>query len=287
VTDPKAMRDAATVMVVRDNPALEVLMLRRHLNADFVGGAYVFPGGAVDAADRSDALARRTRGLDDARASALLGRDAGGLGFWAAAVRETFEEARILFARDGDGAPVDVSGAAAERLQRQRRALDEGEITLPQFLESEGLVLDTDDLRMFAHWITPAGMPRRYDTWFFVARAPDGQSALHDDTETIDSLWVTPADAVASAKRGEREIIFPTRRNLDAIGRFATTDELFAAVESVVSVPTVQPRIISDATGIRLLLPGDPGYDDHEDPPDGSLDPVHVADLDRESRGEV
>lgn len=275
------MRDAATVMVVRDNPALEVLMLRRHLNADFVGGAYVFPGGSVDEADRSDALAERTTGLDDVQASALLGRENGGLGFWAAGVRETFEEARILFARDGDGGPVDMSGDAAERFRRQRHALDGGEITLPEFLEAEDLVIDTGDLHMFAHWITPAGMPRRYDTWFFVARAPDGQSALHDDTETIDSVWVTPDEAVASAERGEREIIFPTLRNLDAIGRFATSGELLAAVRSVTSVPTVQPRIISDATGMRLLLPGDPGYDDHDDPPEGSIDPLSAADLDR------
>lgn len=283
MTDREDLRDAATVMVVRDNPALEVLMLRRHLNADFVGGAYVFPGGAVDEADRSDALARRTTGLDDAQASALLGRDGGGLGFWAAAVRETFEEARILFAHDRSGAPVDMSGNAAARFQHRRRALDEGEITLPQLLEAEDLVVDTGDLHMFSHWITPAGMPRRYDTWFFVARAPDGQAALHDDTETIDSVWVTPEDAVASAERGEREIIFPTLRNLEAIGRFDTTDELVAAVRSATSVPTVQPRIISDANGMRLLLPGDPGYDDYDDPPEGSIDPVRVADLDRKS----
>ncbi|MCZ7529849.1 MAG: NUDIX domain-containing protein [Acidimicrobiia bacterium] len=277
------MRDAATVMVVRDAPDLEVLMLRRHLNADFVGGAYVFPGGAVDDADRSIAQQERTVGLTDAEASALLDVESGGLGFWAAAVRETFEEARILLARDASGAPVDVSGDAAARFADHRRTLDEGATSLPAFLAAEDLVVDAGDLHMFSHWITPVGMPRRYDTWFFVARAPEGQSALHDDTETIASVWVTPAEAVASARRGERRIIFPTLRNLDAIGRFSTSDELLDAVSSATSIPTVQPRIVSDAAGMRLLLPGDPGYDEYESPPEGSIDPMTAADLDRGS----
>ncbi len=257
-------------------------MLRRNLRADFVGGAYVFPGGAVDANDRSADIEARVQGLDDTEASARLGVEQGGLGFWAAAVRETFEEAGILLAVRSSGADVELAAAPeVDRFDRHRRALAAGERTLLDVLEAENLVLDASRLHVFSHWITPAGMPRRYDTWFFVAAAPPAQHALHDDSETVASTWIRPRDALASAERGEMELIFPTIRNLAAVSRFERAADLVAAAAAASSIPTVRPKIVADGPGMRLLLPGEPGYDAAEEPPEDSIDPRHAAELDR------
>ena len=277
------IREASTVMVVRDAPDLQVFMLRRNLNSDFVGGAYVFPGGAVDPADRAPALLERCVDRDDAGASALLGIETGGLGFWVAAIRETFEEAGVLFAHHRrDGRRVE---GGSDDYDRARRAIGRRELDFLEFVEREDLVLDTGALHIFSHWITPQGMPRRYDTWFFVAEAPEGHGYLHDDTETVDSTWVRPGDALAAAMRQELSIIFPTQRNLEAIGRFDASRSLLDVAAAASSVEAVQPRIVSDGNGVRLLLPGDPGYDDAPDLPDDALAPVPVDALrrDRES----
>ncbi|MCZ7528224.1 MAG: NUDIX hydrolase [Acidimicrobiia bacterium] len=281
-------RDASTVMLVRDEPDLHVFMLRRHLNADFVGGAYVFPGGGVDAQDRDPEVLARCVGLDDVTASRTVGVASGGLGFWVAAVRETFEEAGVLLARDAlTGRPVDPSDPGrAARLGYHRAAMARRERSFVDVLGAEDLLIDTGALHLFAHWITPAGAPRRYDTWFFVTEAPPGHTYLHDDAETVASEWVRPADALARAERGELEIIFPTMRNLQAIGRFERSSYLLDAARvasgsGADGIPTVLPRIVRDASGARIVLPGDPGYDETPDLPDGAFDPIAVADAAR------
>jgi 8-oxo-dGTP pyrophosphatase MutT (NUDIX family) len=274
------IREAATVMVVRDAPDLHVFMLRRNLNSDFVGGAYVFPGGAVDDEDRDPALVARCVGLDDTHASALVGARSGGIGFWVAAIRETFEEAGVLFARErASGHPV-IGGS--DEYDAARRAIGRHERGFREFVESEDLLLDVGALHVFAHWITPTGMPRRYDTWFFVAEAPDGHGYRHDDTETVESTWIRPADALAAAHRQELSIIFPTQRNLEAIGRFPVASELLEIASSASSIEAVQPRIVDDGNGVRLLLPGDPGYDDVPELPDGALGPTRADSSPRE-----
>ena len=244
-------------MLVRDAPDLQVFMLRRTLAAEFMGGAYVFPGGAVDPGDREAALLGRCHGRDDSNASTQLGLHAGGIGFWVAAIREAFEEAGVLLARSArTGEPVDLDEAgAAARLESARREVGRGERPFVDVVVGEDLVLDTAALHLFSHWITPPGAPRRYDTWFFVAAAPEGHAYLHDDSETVASVWTRPDDALAGAERGELEIIFPTMRNLEQLARFATARELLAAVTAS------EPRVVADAGGARILLPGDPGYE--------------------------
>ncbi|MBV8949985.1 MAG: NUDIX domain-containing protein [Actinobacteria bacterium] len=273
-------RDAATVMLVRDMPDLHVFMLRRSLNADFVGGAHVFPGGGVDADDRLAEIEARAPGRSDADASRLLGVPSGGLGFWVAAIRESFEEAGVLMARPrASGGPVDLADPeAAARFARARDALNARRLRFVDFLADEDLVLDVTSLHVFSHWITPAGMPRRYDTWFFVAEAPEGHAYLHDDFETIESAWIRPADAIARSRRGEVELIFPTFKNLEALTRFDTAAGLVEYARDATDVAATQPRIVRDASGTRLLLPGDDGYDDATDPADGSVDPRQIAD---------
>ncbi len=128
---------------------------------------------------------------------------AGGLGYWVAAVRETFEEAGVLLARTA--ATGELVDPAEPRLAKLRDELNAGAITFQDLIESEDLVLDVAGLHAFSHWITPEGAPRRYDTRFFLAAAPDGHAYLHDETETVASHWLRPADAlVASDARRPR-----------------------------------------------------------------------------------
>ena len=244
-------------MLVRDNPELEVFMLRRTLAAEFMGGAYVFPGGAVDAGDRAPGLVERCHGRDDATTSTQLGLHAGGIGFWVAAIREAFEEAGVLLARSAaTGEPVDLDQpGTAVRLEAARREVGRGDRPFVEVVVGEDLLLDAGALHLFSHWITPPGTPRRYDTWFFVAAAPEGHAYLHDDSETVASVWIRPTDALAGAERGDLEIIFPTMRNLEQLARFATARELLDAVT------LSEPRVVADAGGARILLPGDPGYE--------------------------
>jgi 8-oxo-dGTP pyrophosphatase MutT (NUDIX family) len=259
------VRDAATVMLVRDDAegGLEVFMLRRNLNSDFVGGAYVFPGGAVDEADRHDDLEAICDGRTDAECSELLGIERGGLAYWVAAVRECFEEAGVLLARKPDEAVVSfVDEEVAARFEEHRDAINAGTRRLIEVCAREGLDVDAGAIHYFSHWITPEGPPRRYDTRFFVAAAPPGQVPLHDDAETIANTWIRPSKALSEHKAGRLDLIFPTIRNLQAIGRFATAAELLDHAKRIENVPAILPRIVDDEGGMRILIPGDPGYDE-------------------------
>ncbi len=257
-------RPAATVIVARDRgETFEVLMLMRNLNSDFVGGAYVFPGGAVDPHDATPEAAARCVGMDDVRASAILGLDEGGLAYWVACARELFEEAGLLLAVTADGEVLDAADdALRERLVERRREVNAGTTRFLDVLADEGLRLDGTALGYFAHWITPVGPPRRYDTRFFVALAPVGQVPVHDNKELVANTWVTPGEALARHERGEMQLILPTIKNLEAVGRFSSSAELVEAARVATSdVPTIEPRIVADGHGVRILLPGDEGYD--------------------------
>jgi 8-oxo-dGTP pyrophosphatase MutT (NUDIX family) len=258
------LRDAATVMLVRDGAdGLEVFMLRRNLNSDFVGGAYVFPGGAVDEADRHADLERVSTGRSDDQASNLLGIEQGGLAFWVAAIRESFEEAGVLLATDPGGTVLSFADPeVAERFNLHRKAVDSGERRLIEVCEIEHLLLAVDQIHYFSHWITPEGAPRRYDTRFFVCAAPPEQVPLHDDRETIANVWIRPEDALVRHRAGDFDLIFPTIKSLETIGRFASAGELLAAAAAIEEVPTILPRISDDGHGVRILLPGDEGYDE-------------------------
>src|SRR5436190_22899404 len=265
--EPVAVRDAATVMLVRDgadgNGPLEVFMVRRNLNSDFVGGAYVFPGGAVDEADRHAHLESVCEGRSDDQASAMLGVDSGGLAYWVAAIRESFEEAGVLLAYRDDGEVVSLADPEGERrFSEHRHAVDTGAQRLIEICEMERLRLAVDKMHYFSHWITPEGAPRRYDTRFFVTAAPPEQVPLHDDRETIAHVWIAPEDALERCRRGEFEMIFPTISNLEAIARFPKSADLLAAAAAIEDVPTILPRIAPDGEGVRILLPGDPGYEE-------------------------
>ena len=248
------VRDAATVMLVRDGATgLEVFMVRRHLGAAFVAGAYVFPGGAVDDADREADVATVCEGRSDAAASRALGLEppVGGLAYWVAAVRECFEEAGVLLARLPGGSMLDTGDPdLAARFAGHRRAVHAGQANLLDVCVQEGLELAVDGMHYFSHWVTPVGAPRRFDTRFFVARAPAGQVARHDEQETIAHHWIGPTEALARHREGGYELILPTLRSLEAITRFDDAEALLRAAAAA-PVPT------GTRDGARIFLPGD------------------------------
>lgn len=256
------LRDAATVMLVRDGSAgLEVFMVRRNLNSDFVGGAYVFPGGAVDPGDDEATMGRWCAGRDDREASRVLEIDAGGLAYWVAAVREAFEEAGLLLA-DARGAPLRFDDEAVNRrFVEYRLAVDHGELSMAQLCENEALTLRVDRMGYFSRWVTPLGAPRRYDTRFFVAHPPEGQVPIHDDAEVIANLWIRPAEALERHVAGDFELIFPTVRSLEALDQFDRAVDAVEHAHAMSRVETMHPRIVESESGLRIVLPNDEVYD--------------------------
>lgn len=238
-------------------------MLRRNLNSDFVGGAYVFPGGGVDPADSGPVARSLAFGLDDAEASGRLTLDSGGLAYYVAGQRELFEEAGLLIACDGAGAPFrGGDDEVVARVAAQRRAVNHGSLGFVEMMRAEGLRLDLRGLAYLAHWVTPLGPPRRFDTRFFVALAPDDQTAAHDAGETIADRWIRPRDALDAHERGELEMILPTIRNLQSIAEFSTAHEVLDYANALTDIPRIEPRIVDLDGRITILVPGDEGFAD-------------------------
>jgi 8-oxo-dGTP pyrophosphatase MutT (NUDIX family) len=282
---PVPLRDAATVMLVRDahdeegRPAVEVCMLKRNLASEFVAGAYVFPGGSVDPADRGEAAEELCRGLDDATASALLGIGSGGLAFWVAALRECFEEAGVLLAQPEDAADgTDVLDTTdpevRNRFEAHRLEINEGRAGLLDVCRAEGLVLAADTVHYVSHWITPELAPKRFDTRFFVTAAPPGQVAHHDEGETIATIWVRPNDALARFEAGEIELLPPTIDNLEKLGVHSSTEEVMAWARAVTDIPTILPIVLIEDGRLLVLRPGDDGYEQALEDRMASSDPV-------------
>lgn len=265
-SDPQAvpLRPASTVMLVRDVPNdIEVFMLQRTTNAVFASGMYVFPGGRVDDIDAAAELDELSDGLTDAEASELLRLPNGGLAYWVAAIRECFEEAGVLLARDSRGTFVALNDPDSQsRFALARDAVHEGTLTLAELCRTEGLRLAVDAIRYVSHWITPVGEKRRFDTRFFVAVAPQSQDPLHDDKETVASLWVTPTDALSKARRGELAMIPPTIANLEFLAEHRSSTAAIGAAQEI-GVPTpILPKLRYDRDGrvVGIVFPDDPGY---------------------------
>ncbi|HWH82160.1 MAG TPA: MBL fold metallo-hydrolase [Burkholderiaceae bacterium] len=253
----RAPRAAATVVVVRDGDAgIEVLLSRRAENADHTGGAWVFPGGIVDAGDRQSHAC--CGGLDDATASACLGLPANGLDYFIAAVRECFEESGLLFATDAGGAPVRLDDALGAALGPWRAALHRNERTLGEMCREFGLTLALDRIAYLSHWLTPLARPKRFDTRFFVAAMPLGQRAAFDGTEMVEQLWLRPADALARSH--ELKLMTPTRKTLELVGRYATVAALLGWVREPREVALIMPRVAGGRQGPRPVLPDEPAY---------------------------
>jgi recombination protein RecT len=226
--EPVATRPAATILLLRDSAAgLEVLMTRRSATASFAPGAYVFPGGTLDAADRSDAAVAAARARPD--------QDDAHRHFAAAALREAFEELGVLLAyRRGTDDPVDPALAAS--MDRSH----DGDLYAQ--LQRAGLELAIDRTGWLSHWITDRDLPKRFDVRFFVAPMPAGQHAVADGAEQFEPVWVNPADALQRHEQGRFSMIFPTIRTLRQLQRFASVEQVLEACRTQASVFTSCPR---------------------------------------------
>ncbi len=256
MTEPAPPRKAspapipsATVLVLRDAPGgLEVFMLVRNRQVDFASGALVFPGGKVDGRDQGAAW------TDLAPVpSAHPTRD-----YWVAALRETFEETGLLLADHSDGRAIDHAEAAVLRSAHRTGVADASQ-AFADVLAKAQLRLATARLVPFAHWITPDGMPKRFDTHFFLAHAPLGQHAEHDGGETIESMWIRPADAVRDAQAGRRTLVPATELNLEKLAEAKTVAEAFARAKAAAIVP-VMPTVARAEGGTLIRIPAGAGY---------------------------
>lgn len=244
-TGPAPLKDASTVMLVRDGASGPEVFLQRRVKAmAFAAGMTVFPGGGVDASDAQAEIAwagpdpawwGERFGVDAARAQALV----------CAAVRETFEECGVLLAGPtADSVVSDTAVYGAARAQLERRELSFG-----QFLARENLVLRADLLRPWANWITPTVETRRYDTRFFVAVLPQGQRADGATSEAQHVIWSTPAEAIERWKAGTDVLLPPTWSMLVALGEFASTADILAAapdfepIQPVLETVEGKPRL--------------------------------------------
>lgn len=243
--DPTSVviKPAATVMLVREaeSRGIEVFMMKRTTKAAFAGGMYVFPGGAVDAEDSSYEIA---------------------------AIRECFEEAGVLLARNGSGATVRFDDPiSADRFTRHRHDVHEGRRSMTSVLRDEELTAAVDELHWVSHWVTPFGEVRRFDTRFFVAAMPQDQDPLHDDKELVDSLWVAPGDALGRARSGDLLMLPPTMANLGFLADHASVSAVLDSAASLATPTRVLPKVRWKADGSMdaLLMPTDAGYDEIPD----------------------
>ncbi len=251
-------RAAASLIVVRDSPrGPQVLLLRRaEREGDQNGGATVFPGGLLDDTDRGHY--ERCTGLDDAAASERLALPSHGLHHWIAAIRECFEEAGLLFALDSGGGTVELASRDADELWTMRGALHANAIGMAEVCERLGVRLDAGALAYHSHWMTPIGVPKIFDTRFFIARAPQAQSASADRIEIVDCMWLTPSEALEPG-RGLR-FMKVTRDTLRGLAAFPDVDAAIAFARAQRTVPMTRPRIGIGSAGREPVAPGEPAF---------------------------
>ncbi|SRR6266699_716005 len=251
-------RLASAVMLLRDmtpGQGIEVFMVRRVIQSDFAPDVFVFPGGSVSADDRAAEQAEQVftpvaPGKADPEGRTILGS-----GIRAAAIRELFEEAGVLLAYRGEQV-LAIGEEDIARFDNYRQVFNQRNGSLIEMARAENLRLATDRLGYFAHWITPEGMPKRFDTHFFITTAPAEQQAAHDRLETSEGIWISPAEALASSERGEFPLVFATIHQLRELAAFHSVQQ---ALESTTMqhVATHIPILEQRAGGARVYLPGD------------------------------
>jgi 8-oxo-dGTP pyrophosphatase MutT (NUDIX family) len=249
-TGPKPIKDASTVIVLRETDAgIETFMLCRHHQSGFMGGAHVFPGGKVDPSDSQPGWLEHVDRPSEELSRQLGETDAdSALGLLVAAVRETFEEAGVLLASTAPGA--DLRGV---REQLHRGA------SFSELANQIDMKIGSIALTPYARWITPKMESHRFDTRFYIAVLPEGQSASHDGTETTSAIWLRPAAAIDQMLSGRIKLAPPTVRTLQWLASFGDAESVIADARSR-KPPLIRPRIVTCDTGWFLALPGDPEH---------------------------
>jgi len=253
---PAVPRPAATLILLREGEGgMEVLLMRRTRNAGFVPGAYVFPGGRVDAADGDAALLGRLDGLSPRQAEErleLVAARPAAVAYYVAALREAFEETGILVGRTAAGLAPNTAAEDAT-VDAVREELMDDRLSFAEALDRTACRLDGGGVRYVGHWITPVVEPRRYDTRFFAAEVPAGSRAVVDPREMTDAVWITPAAALSRQEEGSLPMVFPTIRTLEQLSFHRRAGDALAALGRS-PVPTVMPRLVVTPTGIGLEL---------------------------------
>lgn len=250
-------RPASTVVLLRPSAArFDVFLVRRHESTTFMGGAHVFPGGRVDPHDRLAQPREICDGVDAAVARMANLEPMDAVGYYVAAVRELFEEAGVLLARDAAGARF---APGDERWRAHRAALSARTMTLADLAARERIRLALDTLAPFAHWITPEEETLRFDVRFFMAVLPSGQEPSHDHGEMSEGVWLDPAAAVGQCRRDAIALPPPTWTTLRMLERLASVETALAWARAQALVP-VRPRITDEEGVRRLTLPGDPAH---------------------------
>lgn len=245
------IRDAATIMILRDEPELEVLMVQRTARMAFGARAWVFPGGRVDLEDEVDS-GDTMSGLTDERASELLGVSQGGLAWWIAGVRETVEEAGLLL--------VDQSSELSDHaIEMVRSAVHQDAAAFVPALRAHGLRVDLSSVHEVARFITPEGPPRRFDTRFLVAKAPVRQTVSPDEGEVVAARWIRPADAISLWRGDEFPLMSVTLRMLACLSRYESAASVITRAAQ--RPPTRRVRVDDPDGEYRVLLPEDDGYE--------------------------
>jgi len=273
-TNKIVFKDAATVILIRPSKSgdWKIFLARRHQNQNFMAGAYVFPGGQLEEIDNDPQLGNYIKTADGFDPHLLL-QDSSlprekALGFFIAAIRETFEEAGILLG--GKIIENFISLDNEEILQRfnhYRRQLNASQITLAEIAQKEEMSFFPDALIPYAHWITPEFEKKRFSARFFLAKLPPGQTPVADAVELTESLWVTPQKALEMHRRKEIILMPPTFKTIEELSAFRDIDKLFFAAKTKIIYP-----ILPQLAGNSLKLPHDPEYsiDAYKRPPNSS-----------------
>lgn len=262
------LKPASTVLLVRDcektSDTVEVFMVVRHHQIDFASGALVFPGGKVDPADSQADLSNHLPARQNTEDKLLA--------FKVAAIRESFEECNILLARDKTSGELVGPEQLELLVSTYRKKMQSGEIDILTMAAQENLELATDLLAHYSHWLTPTFMPKRFDTHFFIARAPQQQLAIHDGEESVDSVWIGPNEAKTKSDEGTYTIIFPTLMNLEYLSKFSSAAQAVDAANGSATV-SVLPEIEITELGKFLNIPAEAGYSVTRHPIDPIMDP--------------
>jgi 8-oxo-dGTP pyrophosphatase MutT (NUDIX family) len=248
---PAVPREAATVMLVRPASAgLEVYMLRRQASMAFAPGAYVFPGGSVDARDADEEVS--WTGPDAAEWGRIFAAPPSlARALVCAAVRETFEESGVLLA--GESPESVVADTTSEDWEADRRALLDRSVSLGELLTRRGLVLRADLLRPWSRWVTPVVEPRRFDTRFFAAALPPGQRTRDVGGEASEVAWVRPAEALAAGRRGEIRLFPPT---VVSLSELAECGDVGTVLSGPREVAPIIPEVHEREGAVWLTVPG-------------------------------
>lgn len=248
---PAVPREAATVMLVRSASAgLEVYMLRRQASMAFAPGAYVFPGGSVDARDADEEVS--WTGPDAAEWGRIFAAPPSlARALVCAAVRETFEESGVLLA--GESPESVVADTTSEDWEADRRALLDRSVSLGELLTRRGLVLRADLLRPWSRWVTPVVEPRRFDTRFFAAALPPGQRTRDVGGEASEVAWVRPAEALAAGRRGEIRLFPPT---VVSLSELAECGDVGTVLSGPREVAPIIPEVHEREGAVWLTVPG-------------------------------